>query len=125
MYALPEGERAELIDGEMHMMAPLSTSHQRVVKNCVYQIENYIRNNNGSCEVFPAPFAVYLEESSNTYVEPDISVICDKDKLDDVVTVLLIGLLRLYLLVVERWIITKSYLNIVQQESESTGLLIK
>ena len=29
------------------------------------------------------PFAVYLDERSNTYVEPDISVICDSDKLDD------------------------------------------
>ena len=31
----------------------------------------------------PAPFAVYLDEINNTYVEPDISVICDPNKLDD------------------------------------------
>ena len=37
----------------------------------------------GKCEVYAAPFAVYLDERSNTYVEPDISVICDSDKLDD------------------------------------------
>ena len=29
------------------------------------------------------PFAVYLDEHTNTYVEPDISVICDPKKLDD------------------------------------------
>lgn len=50
------------------------------------EIGNHIRNNNGSCEVFPAPFAVFLQaedEKNNTnYLEPDISVICDKDKLD-------------------------------------------
>ena len=33
--------------------------------------------------MFAAPFAVYLDEKTNTYVEPDVSVICDPDKLDD------------------------------------------
>lgn len=35
------------------------------------------------CKVFPAPFAVFLNEDDLNYVEPDISVICDKDKLDE------------------------------------------
>ena len=30
IYALPEGERAELIDGHMYMMAPPSRKHQRI-----------------------------------------------------------------------------------------------
>lgn len=34
-------------------------------------------------EVYAAPFAVFLNEDDTTYVEPDISVICDPDKLDD------------------------------------------
>ena len=29
IYALPEGERAELIDGHMYMMAPPSRRHQK------------------------------------------------------------------------------------------------
>ena len=29
IYALPEGERAELIDGKMYMVAPPSTTHQQ------------------------------------------------------------------------------------------------
>lgn len=33
--------------------------------------------------MFPAPFAVFLYADDKTYVEPDISVICDKNKLDD------------------------------------------
>jgi Uma2 family endonuclease len=37
--------------------------------------------NQGSCEVFP--FAVFLNADGKNYVEPDISVICDKNKLDD------------------------------------------
>ena len=31
IYALPEGERAELIDGKIYYMAPPTTKHQRVL----------------------------------------------------------------------------------------------
>lgn len=45
-----------------------------------------MKDNKGSCEVIPAPFAVFLQaedEKNNTnYLEPDISVICDINKLD-------------------------------------------
>ena len=37
----------------------------------------------GTCKVYPAPFAVFLNQDDKTYVEPDISVICDNGKLDD------------------------------------------
>lgn len=32
---------------------------------------------------FQPPFAVFLNNDDKIYVEPDISVICDKSKLDD------------------------------------------
>ena len=83
IYALPEGERAELIDGHMYMMAPPGRKHQRISTRLVSIIDRYIEEHKGKCEVYAAPFAVYLDERSNTYVEPDISVICDPDKLDD------------------------------------------
>lgn len=83
IYALPEGERAELIDGHMYMMAPPSRKHQKISMELSSIIREYIRSHKGKCEVYAAPFAVYLDEGSNTYVEPDISVICDSDKLDD------------------------------------------
>ena len=83
IYALPDGQRAELIDGRMYMMAPPNTRHQRIVGNLYAEIHHYIKAKGGSCEVFPAPFAVFLNEDDKNYVEPDISVICDKSKLDD------------------------------------------
>ncbi len=46
-------------------------------------IYQHIRSQKGSCEVFAAPFAVFLNKDDKTYVEPDISVISDKAKLDD------------------------------------------
>ena len=83
IYALPEGQRAELIDGQMYMMATPSRKHQRLVSLLNQKIANYIDDKNGDCEVYPAPFAVFLNADNKTYVEPDISVICDKDKLND------------------------------------------
>jgi len=83
IYALPDGERAELIDGKIYYMAPPSTKHQRLVGNLFNTISNYIQSNKGTCEPFIAPFAVFLNEDDKNYVEPDISVICDKNKLTD------------------------------------------
>ena len=72
VYALPDGERAELIDGRMYMMAPPSRKHQRISTRLVSIIDRYIEEHKEKCEVYAAPFAVYLDERSNTYVEPDI-----------------------------------------------------
>ncbi len=83
IYALPEGKRAELINGKIYYMAPPSTRHQELISELSYQISDYIKKNNGFCKIFFAPFAVYLNEKSDTYVEPDISVICDVNKIDD------------------------------------------
>lgn len=83
IYALPPGERAELIDGQIHYMAPPTTTHQRIVHFLDWVIGSYIREHNGSCEVFPAPFAVFLEADGGTYVEPDLTVVCDRNKIDD------------------------------------------
>ena len=83
IYSLPEGQRAELIDGQIYNMAPPSRIHQKLVMEMSASIREYIRDNSGGCEVYPAPFAVFLNADDKNYVEPDISVICDKSKLDD------------------------------------------
>ncbi len=83
IYALPDGERAELINGQLYMMVSPNTMHQRISHLLEWEIENYIRRKGGECEVFAAPFAVFLSEDNNNYLEPDISVICDKNKLDE------------------------------------------
>lgn len=83
IYALPDGQRAELVDGHIYYMAPPSRTHQRIIIEVSTIINNYIKSNNGSCEVDIAPFAVFLNEDDKNYVEPDISIICDKNKLTD------------------------------------------
>lgn len=83
IYALPDGQRAELIDGQIYDMAPPNTRHQMLVSELNITIGNYIRSKGGNCKIFPAPFAVFLNEDDRNYVEPDISIICDKEKLND------------------------------------------
>jgi Uma2 family endonuclease len=83
IYLLPDGERAELIDGQIFYMAPPNMKHQRIAMRLSWKIQNYINEKKGICEVFQAPFAVFLKKDNKTYVEPDISVICDKDKLTE------------------------------------------
>ena len=83
IYALPDGERAELIDGHIYYMAPPSRKHQDISMELSSAIKDYIRSHSGKCKVYAAPFAVHLDEKTDTYVEPDISVICDPNKLDD------------------------------------------
>lgn len=83
IYALPEGTRAELIDGQLYYMAPPNRRHQELAGELFGSIREYIRSNNGSCRPYIAPFAVFLNADNRNYVEPDISVICDRNKLTD------------------------------------------
>ena len=83
IYALPDGERAELIDGQIYMMAPPSRKHQTLARELFSSISSYIKSKGGFCEPFFAPFAVFLNKDDTNYVEPDIVVICDKSKFTD------------------------------------------
>lgn len=83
IYAFPDGQRAELIDGRIYNMAPPSTKHQEIIFSLSRKIADYIDKKKGSCKIYLAPFAVFLNADNKNYVEPDISVICDKNKLDD------------------------------------------
>jgi Uma2 family endonuclease len=83
IYDLPDGVRAELIDGQMYMMAPPNRRHQGIAGTLYHKIASYIDAKGGSCKPYIAPFAVFLNADDRNYVEPDISVICDHSKLTD------------------------------------------
>ena len=82
-----ENERIEIINGEAVMMAPPTRIHQEILMELSRQLANFLEGK--KCKVYPAPFAVRLFEKDgdtpedvDTMVEPDISVVCDHDKLD-------------------------------------------
>lgn len=82
-YNLPEHTHAELIEGQFYNMSAPSRIHQEILSFLHVEIANYIRAGKGPCRVYPAPFAVKLFQDNKTIVEPDISVICNPDKLTD------------------------------------------
>lgn len=83
IYNLPEGQRAELIDGELYMLATPNRIHQKLVMALSNSIFNYIQSKNGDCDIYTSPFAVFLNIDDKIYLKPDISIICDKSKLTD------------------------------------------
>lgn len=83
IYAMADGEHAELIDGQIYAMSPPSFTHQKISRELFFHIVSYIKKNGGNCEVLAAPFAVFLNNDEKNYLEPDISVICDTSKLDE------------------------------------------
>lgn len=80
--ALPEEKRAEVFDGIVYDMASPSQIHQSISMQLSTVINNYILRKKGSCNIFSAPFDVKLTDKPLTIVQPDIMVICDKNKLD-------------------------------------------
>ncbi len=80
---LPEGERAELIDGKVYMMATPTLTHQELLGWLYFKIRLYIMEKGGPCKVILAPFGVYIKDDEHNYVEPDVVVVCDPDKLDE------------------------------------------
>ena len=87
IQAWDEDERIELVYGRLVMMATPLRIHQKVSGELFSQLHEYLKGK--KCEVYHAPFAVRpfeedgdFPEDVDTVVEPDISVICDPDKLD-------------------------------------------
>ena len=84
IFSLPDGQRAELIDGRIYDMAPPSPLHQKLVGELFASIHSFLKEKGGTCTPYVSPFAVFLSVEENTnYVEPDISVICNPEKITD------------------------------------------
>lgn len=85
--AWDENERIEIINGEAFMMATPSSRHQEICFEIGRQLGNFLEGK--QYKVYPAPFGVRLFEQDgnapedvDTMVEPDISVVCDRSKID-------------------------------------------
>ncbi len=82
-------ERIELIRGKIFRMSPAPSSvHQGIVTVLVSSFHQFLKHK--TCKVFPAPFDVRLPEypgeqdqDTETIVQPDITVICDLEKIDE------------------------------------------
>jgi len=83
-----EGERVELIEGEIFYTSPApSRKHQQVLRRLSTSFDIFLQDK--ECEVYFAPFDVRLltenkqADEIDNVVQPDLSIVCDKEKLDD------------------------------------------
>jgi Uma2 family endonuclease len=81
-WELKPGERYEIIYGEAYAMSAPNVFHQAMLMELTRQFANFLTGK--PCRVYPAPFDVRLfyeeDESDDTVVQPDITVICDKNR---------------------------------------------
>ncbi len=84
----PEDERWEIIDGIAYLQAAPSPTHQEILVSLLAQFHYYFSGK--LCKVYPAPFCVRLtkddeklNEDIKKVVEPDITIVCDKSKIDE------------------------------------------
>lgn len=78
---LPEDVRAELIDGQIYFFAAPKIVHQRILTKLSARLDHYIEEKEGNCQTLVSPVAVRLDCDDKTWLEPDIIVVCDEDKL--------------------------------------------
>lgn len=79
-------ERVELLRGKVREMSPApNRRHQTVLTNLMKQFFDVTENK--CCNLFIAPFDVRLPipsaKKNTTVVQPDICIVCDNSKLDD------------------------------------------
>jgi len=81
-WELKPGERYEIIYGEAYAMSAPGAFHQLILMELSRQFANFLVGK--PCKVFAAPFDVRLfykkDESDDTVVQPDLTVICNKTK---------------------------------------------
>lgn len=80
-YALPEDRRTELIDGVLYDMASPSGVHQELIGILYLLFAQFVQAQKGPCKVIVSPFDVQLDRDDRTMVEPDLMVICDREKI--------------------------------------------
>ena len=79
--ALPEGTRAELIDGYLYAMAAPTPLHQLIATLIGHQMMSFVEENNCPCVPISSPVDVQLHKDNKTMVQPDIIILCSHDNL--------------------------------------------
>ena len=82
---LPEGTRAEFIDGKIYYLGTPTIKHQDLILELASSFKAYLHGK--SCKVIPAPCEVKIDYASDPLskitLEPDIVVVCDREKVTE------------------------------------------
>ena len=80
-YAIPDDIRVELIDGVIYDMSAPTFTHQDLAFELAVFLRNYIKDKKGKCKTYVSPIDVQLDRDDKTMVQPDVIVVCDRDKI--------------------------------------------
>ena len=79
-HALPEEKRVELIDGRFYEMEAPTTFHQALADEIYSAVRDHIRRNEGVCVPLCSPVDVQLNRDEKTMLQPDVVIVCDREK---------------------------------------------
>ena len=80
-YALPDEQRAELIDGFIYDMTAPGVAHQSIAGYIFKVLLDHVLSHGGSCHPFISPLDVQLDKDDKTMIQPDVIVVCDPDQI--------------------------------------------
>ena len=84
LETINDGNRYEIIDGELYLMSSPAAKHQAILGDMFVQFKEFF--NNKKCRPFIAPLDVRLDgkgSKSKNVIQPDLMVVCDKNKIQD------------------------------------------
>lgn len=79
-FAIPDDQRVELIDGVIYDMASPTDIHQFLSLEICVRFRDFIMKNKGKCMAGVAPLDVQLDKDDKTMLQPDVYVVCNRDK---------------------------------------------
>lgn len=78
--ALPDDLRVELIDGVFYDMAAPTSGHQAISGYIHKLLLDHVITKGGKCLPLMSPLDVQLDQDDYTVVQPDVVIVCDREK---------------------------------------------
>ena len=80
-YSWPKEQRVELLDGTIYVLEAPGFVHQRIASEMLFAIKSFLRQKGGDCIPLLSPIDVRLDCDDRTMVQPDLIILCGKDKI--------------------------------------------
>lgn len=80
-YAWPKEQRVELIDGVIYALEAPGFVHQRIASEMLFAIKSFLHKKGGTCIPLLSPIDVRLDCDDKTMIQPDLIILCDRDKI--------------------------------------------
>lgn len=80
-YEIPDEIRVELIDGVIYDMGAPTFNHQLIAGLIHAKLLAHVTAHKGPCIPAISPVDVQLDRDEDTMVQPDVLIVCDRDKI--------------------------------------------